>query len=125
MWLTGGSSSVGVGIQDLYAMRRVGSTRSKTYSRAHAQEQLRDGHRLIRLEGHQQQGRVSEMSITLDVVIKDTLHRILNAAEEEDLKKLAEITDLRINTLKAIRDYIDKELDTFYNEFLKEEDNEE
>ncbi len=65
------------------------------------------------------------MSITLDVVIKDTLHRILNAAEEEDLKKLAEITDLKINTLKAIRDYIDKELDTFYNEFLKEEDNEE
>jgi hypothetical protein len=64
------------------------------------------------------------MSITLDVVIKDTLHRILNAAEEEDLKKLAEITDLRVNTLKAIRDYLDEELDTFYNEFLKEEDDE-
>jgi hypothetical protein len=61
------------------------------------------------------------MSTTLDVVIKDTLHRILNAAEEEDLKKLAEITELRVNTLESIRDYLDKDLDTFYNEFLKED----
>jgi hypothetical protein len=60
----------------------------------------------------------------MDVVIKDTLHRILNAAEEDDLNKLAEITDLKTNTLKAVRDYLDEELDTFYNEFLKEEDDE-
>ena len=64
------------------------------------------------------------MSITLDVVIKDTLHRILNAAEEEDLKKLSEITELRVDTLESIRDHLDKDLDTFYNEFLKEEDDE-
>ena len=62
------------------------------------------------------------MSITLDVLIKDTLHRILNAAEEDDLSKLAEITEMRVNTLKGIRDYLDKELDTFYEEFLKEDE---
>lgn len=64
------------------------------------------------------------MSITLDVVIKDTLHRILNAAEEEDLKKLSEITELRVDTLESIRDHLDKDLDTFYKEFLKEESDE-
>ena len=64
------------------------------------------------------------MSITLDVVIKDTLHRILNAAEEEDLKKLSEMTELRVDTLESIRDHLDKDLDTFYKEFLKEESDE-
>jgi hypothetical protein len=57
------------------------------------------------------------MSIMLDVLIKDTLSRILNAAEEDDLNKLAEITDVRINTLKGIRDYLDEDLDKFYEEF--------
>ena len=64
------------------------------------------------------------MSITLDVVIKDTLHRILDAADEKDLKKLSKIVDLQPKTLESIRDYLDKELDTFYNEFLKDDDEE-
>lgn len=113
---------MGVGIQDLYAMRGGSVTGDQAHSRAYAQKQLRDGHRLIRLEGHQQQGRAGEMSLTLDVVIKDTLHRILNAAEEEDLKKLSKIVDLKPKTLKSIRDHLDQELDTFYNEFLKDEE---
>lgn len=64
------------------------------------------------------------MSITLDVVIKDTLHRILDAADEKDLKELSKIVDLQPKTLESIRDYLDKELDTFYNEFLKDDDEE-
>lgn len=65
------------------------------------------------------------MSITLDVVIKDTLHRILDAADEKDLKELSKIVDLQPKTLESIRDYLDKELDTFYNEFLKDDDESE
>ena len=62
------------------------------------------------------------MSITLDIVIKDTLHRILDAADKEDLKRLSKIVDLKPKTLESIRDCLDKELDVFYNEFLKDEE---
>jgi hypothetical protein len=45
MWLTGSSPEVGVGIQDLYAMRRESIEAGNTHHRTDAQEQLHVNYR--------------------------------------------------------------------------------
>ena len=67
------------------------------------------------------------MSMTLDVVIKDIFYKVLKDADAETLEKISKIAQLQPKTLDSIRKYLGDELETFYEQFLKleEEDNEE
>jgi len=67
------------------------------------------------------------MSMTLDVVIKDILYKVLKDADAETLERISKIAQLQPKTLDSIRKYLEDELETFYEQFLKleEEDNEE
>ena len=64
------------------------------------------------------------MSITLDVLMKDMLGRILDetAEDKEFMKKISEITNLNPETLRRINEHLDEELKTFYEEFLADTD---
>jgi hypothetical protein len=62
------------------------------------------------------------MSMTLDVVIKDVFYKVLRDADAETLEKISKIAQLQPKTLGSIRKYLEDELETFYEQFLKLEE---
>lgn len=57
------------------------------------------------------------MSLTMDYLIKDTLRRILDEADEETISNMAETTNIPPEKLYLIRSYIDEELRRFYTHY--------
>jgi hypothetical protein len=65
------------------------------------------------------------MSMTLDVVIKDVFYKVLRDADAETIEKISKIAQLQPKTLDSIRKYLEDELETFYEQFLKLEEDEQ
>jgi hypothetical protein len=63
--------------------------------------------------------------MTLDVVIKDVFYKVLRDADAETIEKISKIAQLQPKTLDSIRKYLEDELETFYEQFLKLEEDEQ
>lgn len=59
------------------------------------------------------------MSILLDIVIRDTLHKILK--QPDMIEKLSEMVDIKPQTLESMKAYLDTDLNDFYKEFCLDE----
>jgi hypothetical protein len=62
---------------------------------------------------------VLKMSILLDIVIRDTLHKILK--QPDMIEKLSEMVDIKPQTLESMKAYLDTDLNDFYKEFCLDE----